>query len=240
MASQKANRLTASPTETLEDVPRVSEVPSGARKVPSGAREVPSGAREVPSGARKVPSGAREVPSGARFFGATHASEGYVVLAGDGEFKHSASPSEFLLSVLRRSRAAKNSVVCLVCLFLVVCLTLLYLETIMGQAVATPLSLTTDHWSDVKARGNNEGVIVRKKKWITFCKAEWVMMNVGWPREGSFNLSLISQVEGKVFAPSPYGHPDQVPYIAIWRSLVENPFPWVKPFLPQPPPVSGP
>uniref|UniRef100_A0A8C8U877 Core shell protein Gag P30 domain-containing protein n=1 Tax=Peromyscus maniculatus bairdii TaxID=230844 RepID=A0A8C8U877_PERMB len=110
----------------------------------------------------------------------------------------------------------------------------------MGQAVATPLSLTTDHWSDVKARGNNEGVIIRENKWITLCEAEWVMMNVGWPREGSFNLSLISQVEGKVFAPSPYGHPDQVPYIAIWRSLVENPFPWVKPFLPQPPPVSGP
>ncbi|XP_052617040.1 uncharacterized protein LOC128124605 [Peromyscus californicus insignis] len=110
----------------------------------------------------------------------------------------------------------------------------------MGQAVATPLSLTTDHWSDVKARGNNEGVIIKKNKWITLCEAEWVMMNVGWPQEGSFNLSLILQVEGKVFAPSPYGHPDQVPYIAIWRSLVENPFPWVKPFLPQPPPVSGP
>ncbi|XP_036033043.1 uncharacterized protein LOC118577108, partial [Onychomys torridus] len=101
----------------------------------------------------------------------------------------------------------------------------------MGQTVATPLSLTLDHWSGVKGRGNKEGVIIKKNKWTTLCEAEWVMMGVGWPREGSFNLSLISQVEGKIFAPKPHGHPDQGPYIAIWRSLVENPFPWVKPFL---------
>uniref|UniRef100_A0A8C8W2Y5 CCHC-type domain-containing protein n=1 Tax=Peromyscus maniculatus bairdii TaxID=230844 RepID=A0A8C8W2Y5_PERMB len=105
----------------------------------------------------------------------------------------------------------------------------------MGQTVVTPLSLTTDHWSDVKGRGSDEGVVIKKNKWMTLCKAEWVMMDVGWPREGSFNLSLISQVERKVFAPSPHGNPDQVPYITIWRSLVEKPFPWVKPFLPQPP-----
>ncbi|XP_036029195.1 uncharacterized protein LOC118573153, partial [Onychomys torridus] len=101
----------------------------------------------------------------------------------------------------------------------------------MGQTVATPLGLTLDRWSDVKGRGNNEGVIIKKNKWTTLCEAEWVRMGVGWPREGSFNLSLISQVEGKIFASKPHGHPDQVPYIAIWRSLVENPFPWVKPFL---------
>ncbi|XP_059125090.1 uncharacterized protein LOC131915706 [Peromyscus eremicus] len=111
----------------------------------------------------------------------------------------------------------------------------------MGQTVTTPLSLMLDHWSDVKARANNEGVVVKKNKWITLCEAEWVMMDVGWPREGTFNLSLISQVEGKVFAPSPHGHPDQVPYIAIWRLLAtEPPPPRVRPFLSPPAPQACP
>ncbi|XP_059111765.1 uncharacterized protein LOC131904729 [Peromyscus eremicus] len=47
----------------------------------------------------------------------------------------------------------------------------------MGQTVTTPLSLTLDHWSDVKARANNEGVVVKKNEWITLCEAEWVMMD---------------------------------------------------------------
>ncbi|XP_036051185.1 uncharacterized protein LOC118588742 [Onychomys torridus] len=110
----------------------------------------------------------------------------------------------------------------------------------MGQTVTTPLRLTLDHWSDVKARANNEGVVIKKNKWITLCEAEWVMMNVGWPREGTFNLSLISQVEGKVFAPSPHGHPDQVPYIAIWKLLATEPLPWVRPFLSPPTPQACP
>ncbi|XP_036031513.1 LOW QUALITY PROTEIN: uncharacterized protein LOC118574701, partial [Onychomys torridus] len=49
-------------------------------------------------------------------------------------------------------------------------------DTRMGQTVATPLSLTLDRWSDVKGRGNNEGVIIKKNKWTTLCEAEWVMM----------------------------------------------------------------
>nr|XP_015857621.1 uncharacterized protein LOC107402015 [Peromyscus maniculatus bairdii] len=54
-------------------------------------------------------------------------------------------------------------------------------KTAMGQTVTTPLSLMLDHWSDVKTRANNEGVVVKKKKWITLCEAEWVRMDVGWP-----------------------------------------------------------
>ncbi|XP_036062242.1 uncharacterized protein LOC118595633, partial [Onychomys torridus] len=45
----------------------------------------------------------------------------------------------------------------------------------MGQTVATPLSLTLDRWSDVKGRGNNEGVIIKKNKWTTLCEAEWAL-----------------------------------------------------------------
>nr|XP_042118846.1 uncharacterized protein LOC121823529 [Peromyscus maniculatus bairdii] len=101
----------------------------------------------------------------------------------------------------------------------------------MGQTVTTPLSLTLKHWSDVKTRANNEGVVIKKKKWITLCEADWVRMDVGWPRQGTFNLSLISQVEGKIFTSSPHGHPDQVPYIAMGKLLTTEPPPWVKPFL---------
>ncbi|KAL6035635.1 hypothetical protein STEG23_036471, partial [Scotinomys teguina] len=75
-------------TATLEDVPRVSETPYGAR-----------------------------------FFGATHVSEGYKK------------------PWVRQPRP--------------------------------PLSLTLSHWTDVRARAHNEGVEVRKKKWITLCEAEW-------------------------------------------------------------------
>ncbi|KAL6091923.1 hypothetical protein STEG23_014325 [Scotinomys teguina] len=192
-------------TATLEDVPRVSETPYGAR-----------------------------------FFGAMHVSEGYVRLFEDEGSGPSQPPSGFLLSVWNRSRAARLIIV-LCCLSIsVLCLTLFLLEETMGQTATTPLSLTLSHWTDVRARAHNEGMEVRKKKWITLCEAEWVMMNVGWPREGTFNLSLISQVERKVFVPSPHGHPDQVPYISIWRSLVENPFPWNKPFLLLPSPTPQP
>nr|BAR42588.1 gag : akt fusion protein [Feline leukemia virus] len=106
----------------------------------------------------------------------------------------------------------------------------------MGQTVTTPLSLTLDHWSEVRTRAHNQGVEVRKKKWVTLCEAEWVIMNVGWPREGTFSLDNISQVEKKIFAPGPYGHPDQVPYITTWRSLATDPPSWVRPFLPPPKP----
>ena len=101
----------------------------------------------------------------------------------------------------------------------------------MGQTVTTPLSLTLDYWSEVRDWAADQGVDVKRKKWITLCEAEWVMMNVGWPRGGTFHLDIISQVEGKVFVPGPHGHPDQGPYIATWRMLAADPPLWVRPFL---------
>nr|P0DP83.1 RecName: Full=Glyco-Gag protein; AltName: Full=Gross cell surface antigen; AltName: Full=glycosylated Pr80 gag; Short=gPr80 Gag; Short=gag-gPr80 [Feline sarcoma virus (STRAIN HARDY-ZUCKERMAN 4)] len=158
------------------------------------------------------------------------------VLIGDEGAGPSKSLSEVSFSVWYQSRAARLVIFCLVASFLVPCLTFLIAETVMGQTIATPLSLTLDHWSEVRARAHNQGVEVRKKKWVTLCEAEWVMMNVGWPREGTFSLDNISQVEKKIFAPGPYGHPDQVPYITTWRSLATDPPSWVRPFLPPPKP----
>ncbi|XP_041494737.1 histone acetyltransferase p300-like [Microtus oregoni] len=113
----------------------------------------------------------------------------------------------------------------------------------MGQTLTTPLSLTLDHWPDVRARADNLSVDVRKKKWVIFCSSEWPTVESEWPRDGTFNLNIISQVKAKVFSPGPHGHPDQRAYIVNWESLARDPPLWVQPFVisnnisnkPQPP-----
>lgn len=63
--------------------------------------------------------------------------------------------------------------------------------------------------------------------------------NVGWPRDGTFNLDIISHVKTWVFDIELHGHLDQVAYIVTWESLACDPPSWVKPFVisdkPQPP-----
>ncbi|XP_044090450.1 bromodomain-containing protein 4-like [Neovison vison] len=179
------------------------------------------------------------MPRGSGAFGARPVSEGYTALVGEGESGPPESPLEFLLSVWRQNRAARLFVLCLSLVFVSVIITLFVLE-IMGQTVTTPLSLTLSHWSDVRDRANNQSVEIRKKKWVTLCSSEWPTFNVGWPRDGTFNLDIISQVEAKVFSPGPHGHPDQVPYIVTWRALVSDPPLWVQPFVLLPKPCSSP
>ena len=195
---------------TLEDVPRVS-------------------------GARYSRAHLSESVPRIGLFGAPPLSEGYVILlGGKGSGPSSTSPSEFLLSVLRRSRAAKIVCVCLCVLFVCFTSTAISLE-IMGQSITTPLSLTLQHWRDVQDTANNQSVEVHKKKWVIFCSSEWPTFNVGWPRDGTFNLDVILQVKAKVMNPGPHGHPDQVAYIVTWEALAYDPPPWVKPFvLPKP------
>nr|XP_045017193.1 uncharacterized protein LOC123464414 [Jaculus jaculus] len=108
----------------------------------------------------------------------------------------------------------------------------------MGQTVVTPLSLTLDHWKEVRSIASNHSVDVKKGKWQTFCSAEWPTCNVGWPRDGTFNLTTILQVKAKVFDRGPHGQPDYVPYIVTWESLAVDPPLWVAPFIPpQPAPL---
>ncbi|XP_041585849.1 uncharacterized protein LOC121476194, partial [Vulpes lagopus] len=57
-------------------------------------------------------------------------------------------------------------------------------------------------------------------------------LNVGWPRNGTFNIDIILQVKALVFQPGPNGHLDQVPYIIVWEDLAKNPPPWIKCFIP--------
>ncbi|XP_055458886.1 uncharacterized protein LOC129673212 [Psammomys obesus] len=99
----------------------------------------------------------------------------------------------------------------------------------MGQTVTTPKSLTLQHFKEVRDIAHNLSVEVRKGKWDTFCSSEWPTFDVGWPRDGTFNLGVILQVKAKVMDPGPHGHPDQIPYIITWESLVKDPPPWAFP-----------
>lgn len=101
----------------------------------------------------------------------------------------------------------------------------------MGQGKSTPLSVTLDHWKEVRGRGFDLSVNVKKGPWQTFCSAEWPTFGVGWPAEGCFDLEIISQVFSRVFE-ARTGHPDQQPYILVWQDLAQRPPSWVRPFLP--------
>ncbi|XP_029422110.1 uncharacterized protein LOC115071346 [Nannospalax galili] len=165
---------------------------------------------------------------GARYFGAQHVSEGYVNLS-----EVTTSPSDFVFSVLPRSRPKRYLVAgCLFLLFLLfVCFFVILDYPKMGQHLTTPLSLTLDHWREVKSRAHNQSVEIKKHQWITFCSSEWPTFNVGWPRDGTFDSDVILQVKAKIFSPGLTGHPDQVAYIVTWENLSLEPPPWVTPFL---------
>ena len=141
------------------------------------------------------------------------------------------TPSEVAFGWLCKSRRRRVCLDVLVFSVSVIVLCLLLFFT-MGQTVSTPLSLTKDHWTDVRARGQNLSVKVKKKPWMTFCSSEWPVFGVGWPAEGTFYLPTIRAVKAIVFQEGPGSHPDQQPYIMVWEDLARYPPPWVRPFLP--------
>ena len=67
----------------------------------------------------------------------------------------------------------------------------------MGQGESTPLSLMTDHFSDVRARVYDLSLLVTRSKLMTFCSAEWPAFQVGWPSEETFQPSIIRAVKKK-------------------------------------------
>ncbi|CAD7679015.1 unnamed protein product [Nyctereutes procyonoides] len=93
--------------------------------------------------------------------------------------------------------------------FPVLLLTAHLFSTPPGQTVTTPLSLTLDHWKEVAGRAHNLSVEVTRRRWVTFCSSEWPAFNVGWPRNGTFNIDIILQVKALVLQPGPNGHLDQ-------------------------------
>ena len=101
----------------------------------------------------------------------------------------------------------------------------------MGQGESTPLSLMTDHFSDVRARTHNLSLLVKKSKLITFCSASGLPSKLDGLQKGPFNRPLYRTVKKRIMAPEPWGHLDQVPYVMVWQDLVENPLKWLKPFV---------
>jgi hypothetical protein len=94
---------------------------------------------------------------------------------------------------------------------------------IMEQTVSTPLFLTKDYWTDVRASERNLSVMVKKKPWLTFCSWEWPAFGVGLPAEGIFDLPTIRAVKAIVFQEGPGSHPDQQSYITVWEDLARYP-----------------
>lgn len=96
----------------------------------------------------------------------------------------------------------------------------------------TPLSLTLNHWSVVKSRAHNLSIEVKKGLWLTFCSSKWLTFDFAWPREGTFDLTIIFEIKAIVFQEGPGSHPDQQPYIiTVWQDMVQNTPPWVKPWV---------
>jgi hypothetical protein len=83
----------------------------------------------------------------------------------------------------------------------------------MGQTESTQLSILVNHWREVRERGENLKVVVKKGKLVTLCSSECPTFGVGWTPVGTFNLQVIKEVEEKVFRPGSLGHPDQMTYI---------------------------
>lgn len=131
----------------------------------------------------------------------------------------------------RTGRVCLDLLVSVLCVFV---LCVLVYSFNMGQTVTTPLSLTLDHWTEVKSRAHNLSVQVKKGPWQTFCASEWPTFDVGWPSEGTFNSEIILAVKAIIFQTGPGSHPDQEPYILTWQDLAEDPPPWVKPWLNKP------
>ena len=80
-----------------------------------------------------------------------------------------------------------------------------------------------DYWTDIRLRGQNLSVTVKKKLWQTFCTSEWPAFGVGWPPEGTFDLPTIRALRAVVFQEGLQAHPDQQPYITVWEDLARYP-----------------
>nr|AAL87855.1 group specific antigen [Porcine endogenous retrovirus] len=104
----------------------------------------------------------------------------------------------------------------------------------MGQTVTTPLSLTLDHWTEVKSRAHNLSVQVKKGPWQTFCGSEWPTFDGGWPSNGTFNSENILAGQAIIFQTGPRSYSDHEPYIPTCQELAKDPPPWVKPWLNKP------
>uniref|UniRef100_A0A8D2ITB3 Gag protein n=1 Tax=Varanus komodoensis TaxID=61221 RepID=A0A8D2ITB3_VARKO len=93
----------------------------------------------------------------------------------------------------------------------------------MGQEqsiATTPLQCLLNNFSDFFERASGFGVSVKPGTLRALCELEWTSFGVGWPAEGSFDLTPIKNVEAVILG-NP-GHPDQIPYIETWLDIART------------------
>ena len=64
---------------------------------------------------------------------------------------------------------------------------------IIGQTESTLLDILINHWREVRERGENLSVVVKKDKLVS--SSEWPTFRLGRPPVGTFNLEVIKVVE---------------------------------------------
>uniref|UniRef100_A0A4X2MBW5 CCHC-type domain-containing protein n=1 Tax=Vombatus ursinus TaxID=29139 RepID=A0A4X2MBW5_VOMUR len=89
----------------------------------------------------------------------------------------------------------------------------------MGQGPSsptpgTPLSVVLQNFKQFRRIAKGYGFQVTKENLSTFCQQEWPTFGVGWPPEGTFDVTITGRVR-KIAYGTP-GHPDQIPYITAW------------------------
>uniref|UniRef100_A0A4X2M3B4 Core shell protein Gag P30 domain-containing protein n=3 Tax=Vombatus ursinus TaxID=29139 RepID=A0A4X2M3B4_VOMUR len=89
----------------------------------------------------------------------------------------------------------------------------------MGQgpsspAPGTPLSVVLQNFKQFRRIAKGYEFQVTKENLSTFCQQEWPTFGVGWPPEGTFDMTITGRVR-KIAYGTP-GHPDQIPYITAW------------------------
>uniref|UniRef100_A0A4X2KQ68 CCHC-type domain-containing protein n=1 Tax=Vombatus ursinus TaxID=29139 RepID=A0A4X2KQ68_VOMUR len=78
----------------------------------------------------------------------------------------------------------------------------------------SPLFIVLRNFKQYRHIAEGYGFQVTKKKLALFCQQEWPTFEVGWPPEGTFDVSVAGGVRRIVYGIP--GHPDQVPYITAW------------------------
>lgn len=94
----------------------------------------------------------------------------------------------------------------------------------MGQLSSTPLELFLSYLKDVKTRGQNLSVIIRKDKLTTFLQVRMASHQHWLPPPGgggTFDLGMVQGIKKVIFKPK-LGHSDQIPYVVVWQDLLED------------------
>ncbi|XP_051034679.1 uncharacterized protein LOC127217714, partial [Phodopus roborovskii] len=72
-----------------------------------------------------------------------------------------------------------------------------YLSLNLTSDPANVSILTQRSLERPQGRVYNQSMDVKKKRWQVLCASEWPTFNVGWPRDGTFDLGIILQASAK-------------------------------------------